>query len=52
MLNVQRMNVFLQGLIWGVLLSIINLSLGSISTSTHLSILSQLVWIIDIVAYL
>ena len=52
MRNIQRMNVFQQGLIWGVLLGILNLVVGSISTATHLVHLNQFFWVVDIVVYL
>jgi hypothetical protein len=46
------MNVFLQGLIQGVVLGFFNSSMSSLGTSPHLAILSQLLWVFDIAAYL
>jgi hypothetical protein len=52
MRNIQKLNVFQQGLIWGILLGIVDVILGLIGTLAHVSVLGILALIIGLVTYL
>lgn len=52
MKNIQKMNVFQQGLIWGILLGVVELLLNFIGTLTKLTFLNAPILIIGIAIYL